>query len=154
LVTGRQASISCLLGAALRPEPDRAWKRFAQNTLERRSRADEVSAGQDGLMNIINREELKQKLDQRDHFTLVNCLDEWMFREKRIPGSIRFEKAFFQTLNPKGEIIVYCSNPGCTASVMVYHQFVEHGFQNVWHYPGGIADWEDGGFPMEGEHVH
>ena len=105
-------------------------------------------------MNIINREELKQKLDQRTQFTLVNCLDEWMFREKRIPGSIRFEKVFFQTLNPKGEIIVYCSNPGCTASVMVYHQFVEHGFQNVWHYPGGIADWEDGGFPMEGEHVH
>jgi rhodanese-related sulfurtransferase len=37
---------------------------------------------------------------------------------------------------------------------MVYHQFVEHGFQNVWHYPGGIADWEDSGYPMEGEHFH
>jgi thiosulfate/3-mercaptopyruvate sulfurtransferase len=131
-----------------------AQRVFPQNALERRSGADEISTGQDGLMNIINREELKQKLDQRGKFTLVNCLDEWMFREKRIPGSIRFEKAFFETLNPKGEIIVYCSNPGCTASVMVYHQFVERGFQNVWHYPGGIADWEDGGYPMEGEHVH
>ena len=138
----------------LRPEPERARTRFPQNALERRSRADETSFGQDGLMNIINREELKQKLEQRGEFTLVNCLDEGMFREKRIPGSIRFEKVFFQTLNPKGEIIVYCSNPGCTASVMVYHQFVEHGFQNVWHYPGGIADWEDSGYPMEGEHVH
>jgi rhodanese-related sulfurtransferase len=128
--------------------------RSPQNALERRSRADEISSGQDGLMNIINREELKQKLDQRGQFTLVNCLDEWMFREKRIPGSIRFEKAFFEKLNPKEEVIVYCSNPGCTASVLVYHQFVEHGFQNVWHYPGGIADWEDGGYPMEGEHVH
>jgi rhodanese-related sulfurtransferase len=105
-------------------------------------------------MNTINREELRQKIDRRDEFTLINCLDEWMFREKRIPGSIRFEKAYFQTLNPKGELIVYCSNPGCTASVMVYHQFVERGFQNVWHYPGGIADWEDGGYPFEGEGVN
>jgi rhodanese-related sulfurtransferase len=103
------------------------------------------------LMNTITREELKLKLDGGEEFTLVNCLDEWMFREKRIPSSIRFEKAFLTTLNPKGEVIVYCSNPGCTASVLVYHQFVEHGFQNVAHYPGGIADWEDGGYPFEGE---
>jgi rhodanese-related sulfurtransferase len=102
-------------------------------------------------MNTINREELKQKLDRREDFMLINCLDEWMFREKRIPGSIRFERTFLTTLNPKGEVIVYCSNPGCTASVLVYQQFVENGFQNVWHYPGGIADWEDGGYPFEGE---
>ena len=104
-------------------------------------------------MNTINREELKLKLDQKQDFTLVNCLDEWMFREKRIPGSIRFERAFLKTLNPKAEIIVYCSNPGCTASVLVYQQFEENGFQNLRHYPGGIADWEDGGYPFEGDHV-
>ena len=105
------------------------------------------------LMNTITREELKQKLDGREEFTLVNCSDEWMFREKRIPGSIRFERAVLNTLNQKGEVIVYCSNPGCTASVLAYHQFVEHGFQHVSHYPGGIADWEDGGYPFEGEGV-
>jgi rhodanese-related sulfurtransferase len=104
-------------------------------------------------MNRITREELKKKLDQRGELKLVNCLDEWMFREKRIPGSIRFERHILETLNPGEEVIVYCSNPGCTASVLVYQQFVEHGFQNVWHYPGGIADWEDGGYPFEGERV-
>ena len=104
-------------------------------------------------MNRITREELKRKLDQREELKLVNCLDEWMFREKRIPGSIRFERHILETLNPKELVIVYCSNPGCTASVLVYQQFVERGFQNVWHYPGGIADWEDGGYPFEGERV-
>jgi rhodanese-related sulfurtransferase len=125
---------------------------FPQNPVETRARTHDILAS-GWPMNTINREELRQKIDRRDQFTLINCLDEWMFREKRIPGSIRFEKAFFQTLNPKGELIVYCSNPGCTNSVMVYHQFVEHGFQNVWHYPGGIADWEDGGYQFEGEGV-
>jgi len=104
------------------------------------------------LMNrIISREELKEKLDQRREFKLINCLDEWMFREKRIPGSIRFERHLLNTLNREEEIIVYCSNPGCTASVLVYQQFVQHGFQNVWHYPGGIADWEDGGHAFESD---
>ena len=102
-------------------------------------------------MNRITREDLKEKLDQREEFKLVNCLDEWMFREKRIPGSIRFERHILETLNPKEEVIVYCSNPGCTASVLAYQQFVERGFQNVWHYAGGIADWEDAGYPMEGD---
>jgi len=103
------------------------------------------------MNRIISREELKEKLDQRREFKLINCLDEWMFREKRIPGSIRFERHLLNTLNREEEIIVYCSNPDCTASVLVYHQFVQHGFQNVWHYPGGIADWEDGGHAFESD---
>jgi thiosulfate/3-mercaptopyruvate sulfurtransferase len=104
-------------------------------------------------MNRISREELKEKLDGGQDFKLVNCLDDWAFRGKRIPGSIHFQRQVLETLDPKEEIIVYCSNPGCTASVLVYQQFVEHGFQNVWHYPGGIADWEDAGYPFEGEWV-
>lgn len=39
-------------------------------------------------MNLISREELKEKLDRRDRFKLVNALGEWAFEAKRIPGSI------------------------------------------------------------------
>ena len=106
-------------------------------------------------MNTITREELKGKLDRGRDFKLVNCLDDWMFQAKRIPGSIHFVslKHVLDTLDPTEEIIVYCSNLGCTASVLVYQQLVEHGFQNVTHYAGGIADWEDAGYPLEGDHV-
>jgi rhodanese-related sulfurtransferase len=103
------------------------------------------------VMNRITREELKKKLEQGQNFRLINCLDEWAFLTKRIPGSIRFERATLETLHPTEEVVVYCSNPGCTASILVYQQFVEHGFQKVWHYPGGIADWEDAGYPFEGQ---
>lgn len=104
-------------------------------------------------MNRITREELKKKLDRGQNFKLVNCLDDWAFRAKRIPGSVHFEnvRQALKMLNPKEEVVVYCSNAGCTASVLVYQQLVEHGFQNAWHYPGGIADWEDAGYPLEGE---
>jgi hypothetical protein len=39
-------------------------------------------------MNLISREELKEKLDHRDRFKLVNALGEWASEAKRIPGSI------------------------------------------------------------------
>jgi rhodanese-related sulfurtransferase len=107
-------------------------------------------------MSTITREELKEKLDRGDNFKLVNCLDDWMFHAKRIPDSIHFEslKHALETLDRKEEVIVYCSNCGCTASVLVYQQLVEHGFQKLRRYPGGIADWEDAGYPLEGERVN
>jgi hypothetical protein len=75
-----------------------------------------------------------------------------MFRAKSIPGSIRFEslKHALETLDPKEEFTVCCLNFGCTASVLVYQQLVDHGFQNLRHNAGGVADWEDVGYPLEG----
>lgn len=107
-------------------------------------------------MNKITREELKKKLDEGQNFKLVNCLDDWAFRGKRIPGSIHFEnmRHALEMLKPSDLVIAYCSNPGCTASVLVCQQLSEQGFQNVWHYAGGIAEWEDAGYPMEGDWVN
>jgi rhodanese-related sulfurtransferase len=31
----------------------------------------------------------------------------------------------------------------------VYQQLLEHGFQDLCRYPGGIADWEDAGYPLQ-----
>jgi hypothetical protein len=39
-------------------------------------------------MNLISREELKEKLVRKDKFKLVNVLGEWAFEAKRIPRSI------------------------------------------------------------------
>ena len=106
-------------------------------------------------MRTITRVELKKKLDVGGDFKLINCLDEWLFRAKRIPGSIHFVslKHALDTLDPMEEVILYCSNTGCTASVLVYQQLFEHGFLNLRHYAGGIADWEDAGYPLEGDRV-
>jgi hypothetical protein len=35
-------------------------------------------------MNLISREELKEKLDHGDKFKLVNALEEWAFNAKHI----------------------------------------------------------------------
>jgi hypothetical protein len=41
-------------------------------------------------MNLISREELKEKLDRKDKFKLVNALGEWAFGAKRIPGFYQY----------------------------------------------------------------
>lgn len=106
-------------------------------------------------MNLITREELKALLESGADFKLVNCLEAWMFRAKRIPGSIHFEslKLTLPSLDPQTAIIVYCSNSGCTASELAYQQLIDHGFKNTRRYVGGVADWEDAGYPLEGERV-
>ena len=67
------------------------------------------------LMNLINKEELKQKLDRGDKFKLVNALGEWAFNAKHIPGFINISKVqdAKKILNPDDDIVIYCSNEAC-----------------------------------------
>jgi len=106
-------------------------------------------------MNLINREQLKQKLDRRDKFKLVNALGEWAFNAKHIPGSINISKIedAKKILNPSEEIIIYCSNTSCIASIIEYQLLTRMGYKNVRRYAGGIEDWEEAGYPLEGSFV-
>ena len=111
-------------------------------------------------MNLISREELKEKLDRGDKFKLVNALGDWAFEAKRIPGSINISnmealrKAMHEKiLDPDDEIIIHCSNPFCPASIVGYHTLVRNGYRNVRRYAGGIQDWEEAGYPLEGNLV-
>jgi rhodanese-related sulfurtransferase len=76
-------------------------------------------------MNLISREELKEKLDRGDKFKLVNALGEWAFNAKHIPGSINISKIedARKILDPNDDIVIYCSNPSCIASIIGYPLF-------------------------------
>ena len=106
-------------------------------------------------MNLISREELKEKLDRGDDFKLVMVLGEWAYRAKHIPGSLNIstpEKGR-EMLNPDDEIVVYCSDEACIASRAAYRLLEESGFKNVRRYADGLSDWEEAGYPLEGEMV-
>lgn len=103
-------------------------------------------------MNLIEREELKEKLDRGDDFKLVCALSEWAFQAKHIPGSLHIDNPTkaAEFLKTSDEIVVYCSDPNCPASKFAYHQLTTKGFENVRRYEGGILDWEEAGYPIEG----
>ncbi|RPJ36338.1 MAG: rhodanese-like domain-containing protein [Chloroflexi bacterium] len=107
------------------------------------------------MMKTITREELKRRLDLRERIQLVMVLKDWAFESLHIPGSVHYDSYYSlaeaaKTLSPDEEIIVYCANPACPASYRAYHFLKSLGFRNVFRYSGGIEDWMNAGYPLEG----
>ena len=73
-------------------------------------------------MNLISREESKEILNRGDQFKLVNALGEWVFEEKRIPGSINSSNTLdARTIfDPDDDIVIHCSKPSYVASIIGY----------------------------------
>ena len=104
-------------------------------------------------MKLIDREELKEKLDRGDDFKLAMVLGEWAYRAKHIPGSLNITspQEGIKLLDPNDEIVVYCSNVDCPASILAYRILNNNGYENIRRYAGGLYDWEESGYPLEGE---
>jgi rhodanese-related sulfurtransferase len=100
----------------------------------------------------IDREELKTKLDNGESIKLVMALNRWAFDAKHILGSLHFDDPddLYSALHKDEEIIVYCSNVDCLSSVALYRALVSRGYRKVRRYAGGLLDWEEAGFPLEG----
>jgi rhodanese-related sulfurtransferase len=106
-------------------------------------------------IDVIDREELKAKLDRGNDFKLVMVLGDWAFSAKHIPGSLNIStiEEGEKELDPDDEIVVYCSNDACVASIAAYKILKDKGVKNVRRYSGGLMDWESAGYPLEGEMV-
>ena len=106
-------------------------------------------------MKEMTRDELKVKLDRGDGFNLVMTLGEFAFRGKHIPGSLNLHQPedLLAKLDPQQETVVYCSDRLCPSSIMAYHFLDSRGYQKLWRYSGGLSDWEQAGYPLEGELV-
>ena len=102
-------------------------------------------------MNLISRDELKEKLDRGDDFKLVMTLGEWAFNMAHIPSSLNINslEQAQSLLSLDNEIVVYCAGETCPASQASYHFLVSHGFTNVRRYAGGLADWQEAGYALE-----
>ena len=103
-------------------------------------------------MEQIGAEELRQKLDRGDDFRLVMTLGQLAFRGKHIPGSVEMHdpNTLLKELNPEDEIVVYCSDKLCPASMMAYHLLTDRGYKHVRRFSGGLAEWEAAGYTLEG----
>ncbi len=106
-------------------------------------------------MELISREDLKQKLDEGEDLKLVCALSEWAFRAMHIPGSFHIDGPGLvaELLDVDDQIVVYCTNVNCVSSVTAYNRLVESGYSNVRRYAGGLEDWEAAGYPLAGEPV-
>jgi rhodanese-related sulfurtransferase len=106
-------------------------------------------------MKTITRQELKAKLDVGADIKLVMTVGGWTFRARHIPGSVSFPSpsCALRELRPDDEIIVYSTSQHRRDTVAAFDALKAHGYRNVCCYLGGLADWEDAGYPVEGEGV-
>ena len=104
-------------------------------------------------VDLIDTQELKQKLDREDDFKLVMTLGEWEYRTKHIPGSLRISTMdeALETLHRHDEIVLYDSGPPCTASRMACRVLKECGYERVRRYTGALQEWDSQGYELEGE---
>jgi len=109
--------------------------------------------GKQPNMKEMSREELKAKLDRGDPFNLVMTLGVFAFQGKHIPGSLNLHEPedLLAKLDPQQETVVYCSDRLCPSSIMAYHFLNGRGYKKLWRYSGGLSDWEQAGYPLEGE---
>lgn len=100
-------------------------------------------------MKTITKEELKDMIDNKEDFVLINVLPRESFEKQHIPGSINisigdedFGKKAKQEIKDKNKkIVVYCANSECQASPRAAEKLTEMGYKNVWDYEGGIKDY-------------
>ena len=106
-------------------------------------------------LDLIDTQELKQKLDREDDFKLVMTLGEWEYRTKHIPGSLRIStvEEALETLRPHDEIVLYDSGPPCTASRTACRILKARGYTRVRRYAGGLQEWDSAGYALEGEYL-
>ncbi len=96
-----------------------------------------------------------KKSEQKPKFYLVNVLDKSAFDDCNIEGSINvpFEdvEKFAQGLDKDAEVVFYCANYMCTASGASAEKLKQMGFEKVWAYEGGTAEWRQLGLAEEGK---
>ena len=69
------------------------------------------------MLKTISRDELKQKIDRKDDFLLVETLPAATYHHQHLPGAINLPPDKLVELAPttlpdkNAEIVVYCANP-------------------------------------------
>jgi len=99
-------------------------------------------------MKPITQEKLKEMLDNKEDFVLVNVLSKESFDQKHIPGSISIpiSEGFASEIqkqipNKDTKVIVYCANTECQASPNAAKKLDELGYSDVYDYEGGVAEF-------------
>jgi rhodanese-related sulfurtransferase len=69
------------------------------------------------MTQTISRDELKQKIDRKDDFTLVETLPKMAYDHAHLPGAINLPPDQLNVLAPtllpdkNADIVVYCASP-------------------------------------------
>jgi rhodanese-related sulfurtransferase len=97
--------------------------------------------------------ELKQRLEAKEEFLLIDVREDYEWVAGRIPGAIHLSKGIIERdieekcPNRGTEILLYCG--GGYRSALVADNLQKMGYQRVVSVDGGFRGWAAAGFPVE-----
>lgn len=105
-------------------------------------------------MQTIDREQLKQWMDEKRDFALIEALPQAEFRRAHLPGAMNvptqdeaFEDKAEEAVPDKSQpVVVYCANKECPASPQAGHKLEHMGYEKVYDYEAGKEDWQEAGY--------
>ena len=107
-------------------------------------------------MKTIDRDTLKQKIDNAESMTLIEVLPSESFENFHLPGAINipvgsdtFEERVQAVAGKDDQVIVYCKDTDCDASPKAARRLEDLGYTNVIDYPAGKDDWRAANLPVE-----
>jgi len=107
------------------------------------------------MIRKIDKEELVRMCRASEKFVLVDVLERDSYEKEHIPGALSIPLAelgrrVLGILNKEATIVVYCASFDCKASTMAAEKLLSMGYENVLDYKGGLKDYREAGFILEG----
>ncbi len=101
----------------------------------------------------ISKEQLKEKIEGGSTI-VVNVLSKEAYEDSHIKGSISIpledlQKDGWEKLDKSKQIVTYCASTTCKGSKKAA-EFLKGKEFNVVAYEGGIKEWSESGYPVEG----
>ncbi len=106
-------------------------------------------------MQAISRKQLQERMGGDDDLVLVEVLSAEQYKRGHIPGAMNiplgddFDRAVREAIPDQSQdVVVYCASKECHASPEAAQRMDELGYQQVYDYEEGKADWQDAGLPL------
>lgn len=106
--------------------------------------------------HFITTQQLKEKIDKKEDFALVEVLGPETFADFHIPGAINvpvddtFEENIQKRVSDKTKpVVVYCRDIECHASAKAVRRMGLLGYTNVLEFHNGKNGWKAMGLPVE-----
>jgi len=106
-------------------------------------------------MKTITKEELKEKIDRKENFRLVDVRDKPDYEKEHIVGALHFlisdmsQEKVNSMFNKDDLIVTYSEDRNCPAKRIAAQKLIDFGFVNVLAYEGSWKEWKDSGYPVE-----
>ncbi|HOX54177.1 MAG: rhodanese-like domain-containing protein [Candidatus Omnitrophica bacterium] len=107
------------------------------------------------MIKKITRDDLVRLMSSKKPFKLIDVLSHESYDQEHIKGSISLPvdeidqtaKAMFKKSD---KLVTYCASFECQASTKAAEKLLALGFKRVLDYKGGLEDYKEAGYPLEG----